>query len=548
MQKKHAGQAIVDSLALHGVKRVFAVPGESYLAVLDGLHGASIDTVVCRQEGGAAYMAEAHGKFTGEPGVAMVTRGPGAANAYVAVHSAWQDGTPMVLFAGLIPTADRMRESFQEFDPHAWFGTQTKRVFVIDEAERASEIVAEAFFAAKSGRPGPVVVGLPEDVITHDFTSRLHQPIAVAEGGVSPAEREQLRAALAGAQRPLIFIGGQRWTPESAAAVTRFAENNGIPVIQDWHAADRVPFESPANAGWLGYGRTETAARMFDEADVLLAVGAVPTDVPTDGFTLRQSADAVNILVNIDTTLRGRSGAVTSHIVASPVAFAEAVDGLDLGQAEQWQEWRAAGRKAQQDLSTLPAYGSLPATREGTAHMSVVVSELVQRLPRDVVSTFGAGNHCAWAQYYIPTNEFPSQLGTRNGSMGYSIPSAVAAALESPERLAVAVCGDGEFLMNGQEFATAAQYGAPLLAIVMDNGQYGTIRSHQEAHFPGRISGTQLDNPDFAAFGRAFGGHGETVTSDDQAAGAVERALKAVQEQRRPAIIHVITDQRIALP
>jgi acetolactate synthase-1/2/3 large subunit len=548
MQKKHAGQAIVDSLALHGVKRVFAVPGESYLAVLDGLHGASIDTVVCRQEGGAAYMAEAHGKFTGEPGVAMVTRGPGAANAYVAVHSAWQDGTPMVLFAGLIPTADRMRESFQEFDPHAWFGTQTKRVFVIDEAERASEIVAEAFFAAKSGRPGPVVVGLPEDVITHDFTSRLHQPIAVAEGGVSPAELEQLRSALAGAQRPLIFIGGQRWTPESAAAVTRFAENNGIPVIQDWHAADRVPFESPANAGWLGYGRTETAARMFDEADVLLAVGAVPTDVPTDGFTLRQSADAVNILVNIDTTLRGRSGAVTSHIVASPVAFAEAVDGLDLGQAEQWQEWRAAGRKAQQDLSTLPAYGSLPATREGTAHMSVVVSELVQRLPRDVVSTFGAGNHCAWAQYYIPTNEFPSQLGTRNGSMGYSIPSAVAAALESPERLAVAVCGDGEFLMNGQEFATAAQYGAPLLAIVMDNGQYGTIRSHQEAHFPGRISGTQLDNPDFAAFGRAFGGHGETVTSDDQAAGAVERALKAVQEQRRPAIIHVITDQRIALP
>lgn len=548
MHQKHAGQAIVDSLALHGVKRVFAVPGESYLAVLDGLHSASIDTVVCRQEGGAAYMAEAHGKFTGEPGVAMVTRGPGAANAYVAVHSAWQDGTPMVLFVGLIPTADRMRESFQEFDPYAWFGTQTKRVFVIDEAERASEIVAEAFFAAKSGRPGPVVVGLPEDVITHDFTGRLHQPITVAEGGISSAELEQLKSTLAAAQNPLIFIGGQRWTPESAAAVTRFAEINGIPVIQDWHAADRVPFDSPANAGWLGYGRTETAARMFDEADVLLAVGAVPTDVPTDGFILRQSADAVNILVNIDTTLRGRSGAVSSHIVASPVAFAAAVDGLDLGQAGQWEEWRAAGRKAQQDLSTLPVYASLPATGEGTAHMSVVVSELVQRLPRDVVSTFGAGNHCAWAQYYIPTNEFPSQLGTRNGSMGYSIPSAVAAALESPERLAVAVCGDGEFLMNGQEFATAAQYGAPLLAIVMDNGQYGTIRSHQEAHFPGRISGTQLDNPDFAAFGRAFGGHGETVTSDDQAAGAVERALKAVQEQRRPAIIHVITDQRIALP
>lgn len=548
MQKKHAGQAIVDSLALHGVNRVFAVPGESYLAVLDGLHGASIDTVVCRQEGGAAYMAEAHGKFTGEPGVAMVTRGPGAANAFVAVHSAWQDGTPMVLFVGLIPTADRMREAFQEFDPHAWFGTQTKRVFVLDQAERASEVVAEAFFAAKSGRPGPVIVGLPEDVITHEYTGPLHKPIPVAEGGVYPAELEHVSAALAGAEKPLIFVGGQRWTPESATAVTRFAEANGIPVIQDWHAADRIPSDSPANAGWLGYGRTETAARMFDDADVLLAVGAVPTDVPTDGFTLRQSPDAVNILVNIDTTLRGRSGAVTRHIVASPEAFAQAVDGLDLGRAAQWENWREAGRKAHVEVSTLPDYTTLPDTGEGTAHMSVVVSELVKRLPRDVVSTFGAGNHCAWAQYYIPTHEFPSQLGTRNGSMGYSIPSAVAAVLESPERLAVAVCGDGEFLMNGQEFATAAQYGAPLLAIVMDNGQYGTIRSHQEAHFPGRVIGTQLENPDFAGIARAFGGHGETVTSDDQAAGAVERALKAVQEQRRPAIIHVITDQRISLP
>jgi acetolactate synthase-1/2/3 large subunit len=548
MQNKHAGQAIVDSLALHGVNRVFAVPGESYLAVLDGLHGAAIDTVVCRQEGGAAYMAEAHGKFTGEPGVAMVTRGPGAANAFVAIHSAWQDGTPMVLFVGLIPTADRMRESFQEFDPNAWFGTQAKRVFVLDEAERASEVVAEAFFAAKSGRPGPVIVGLPEDVITHDFTGRLHQPIAVGEGAVSAQELEHLTATLAAARKPLIFSGGQRWTPEAAAAITRFAETNSIPVIQDWHAADRIPSTSPVNAGSLGYGRTDTAARMFEEADVLLAIGAVPTDVPTDGFTLRQSPDAVNILVSIDTSLRGRSGAVTSHIIASPVAFAQAVEGINFGLAGEWDAWRAAGRTAQKELTTVPEYTALPDTREGTAHMSVVIGELVRRIPDNIVSTFGAGNHCAWAQNYLPTTEFPAQLGTRNGSMGYSIPSAIAAALESPDRLTVAVCGDGEFLMNGQEIATAAQYGAPLLAIVMDNGQYGTIRSHQEAHFPGRVSGTQLENPDFAAFGRAFGGHGETVTSDDQAAGAVERALKAVQEQRRPAIIHVVTDQRIALP
>jgi acetolactate synthase-1/2/3 large subunit len=545
---RHAGQAIVDSLAVHGVKRVFAVPGESYLAVLDGLHGTSIETVVARHEGGAAYMAEAHGKFTGEPGVAMVTRGPGAANASVAIHSAWQDGTPMVLFVGLIPIADRMRESFQEFDPSAWFGTQAKRVFVLDEPGRASEIVAEAFFAAKSGRPGPVIVGLPEDVITKEFEGKVATPIPVAEGAVSPRELNQLRTALAAAEKPLIYVGGQRWTQESAAAITSFAERNGIPVAQDWHASDRVPFTSPVNIGTLGFGRGATAAEMFDEADVLLAIGALPTDVPTDGFTLRQRPDAVNYIVSIDTTLRGRSGAVTAHFLASPVAFAEAVEGLDLGRAKEWDTWRARGHEAHLALSAIGDYADLTATADGTAHMSVVINELIQRLPDDAMCTLGAGNHTIWAQRFFPTNVFPSQLATRNGSMGYSIPSAVAAGLESPERIIVAVCGDGEFLMNGQELATAAQYGVPVLGIVMDNGQYATIRDHQESHFPGRVSGTQLSNPDFAALVRAFGGHAETVTSDAEAAGAVERALKAVTGQRRSALIHVITDQKISLP
>ncbi|MFF2028817.1 thiamine pyrophosphate-dependent enzyme [Arthrobacter sp. NPDC058192] len=545
---RHAGQAIVDSLTLHGVKRVFAVPGESYLAVLDGLHGTDIDTVVVRQEGGAAYMAEAHGKLTGDPGVAMVTRGPGAANAYVGIHTAWQDATPMVLFVGLVPIADRMRESFQEFDPNAWFGSQAKRVFVLDQAERASEVVAEAFFAAKSGRPGPVIVGLPEDVITHEFAGTLVAPIPVAEGAVSARELEAITAALAGAEKPLLFVGGQRWTPEAAAALTRFAEANGIPVAQDWHASDRVPFRSPVNIGTLGYGRGDTAAAMFDQADVVVAVGALPTDVPTDGFTLRQHPDAVNWLVSIDSALRGRSGAVTGHVLASPVAFAEAVDGLALGRAAVWDSWRARGHEAHVAFATIGNEAGLPATADGTAHMSVVVSELLERLPEDALYTIGAGNHIMWAQQFIPTNVYPSQLATRNGSMGYSIPAAVAAGLESPERLVVAVCGDGEFLMNGQELATAAQHGVPVLAIVLDNRQFATIRDHQERHFPGRVSGTQLTNPDFAALARAFGGHGETVTADGQAAGAVERSLKAVAEQRKPALIHVIADQSINLP
>ncbi|WP_026534745.1 thiamine pyrophosphate-dependent enzyme [Arthrobacter sp. H14] len=548
MENKHAGQAIVDSLSLHGVNRVFAVPGESYLAVLDGLHGANIETVVCRQEGGAAYMAEAHGKFTGEPGVAMVTRGPGAANAFVAVHSAWQDATPMVLFVGLVPVNDRQRESFQEFDPNAWFGTQSKRVFVLEEAERASEVVAEAFFAAKSGRPGPVIVGLPEDIITEKFSGGLHPVLPVTEGAVSGTELEQLKTTLSKAERPLIYVGGPRWTPSSSAAITRFAEVNGIPAIQDWRASDRVPFNSEVNTGWLGYGRNEQSARMLADADVLLAISALLTDVPTDGYSLRQDMDATNILVNIDTALRGRSGAVSQHILATPVAFADAVEGLDLGQAERWQQWRRGGRDAQEKAAALPTADQLPATREGTAHMTAVVGEIAARVPNDAVYTFGAGNHCAWAQYYLPTNVFPSQLSTRNGSMGYSVPAAVAASLQSPERLTVTVAGDGEFLMNGQEFATAMQYGAAMLIVVMDNGQYGTIRAHQENHFPGRVSGTQLANPDFAAYARSFGGHGETVSADDEAPGAVERALKAVQDQRVPAIIHVMTDQQILVP
>jgi len=528
---------------------VFAVPGESYLAVLDGLHGAQIETVVCRHEGGAAYMAEAHGKLTGQPGVAMVTRGPGAANAFVAIHAAWQDATPLVLFVGLVPVADRNRESFQEFDPGAWFGTQTKRVFVLDDAARASEVVAEAFFAARSGRPGPVVVGLPEDVLTHHVDGDLHPVIPVGDGAVSVDEVDLITSALREAKRPLMFVGGPRWTAESAALITQFAEDNGIPVLQDWRASDRIPFRSGVNVGWLGYGRTEAAIEMFTEADVLVAIGAVPSDVPTDGFRARQDPHAVNFLVNVDPALNGRSGAVTAHVLSAPLPFAKAMSGVQLGRQADWRDWLRGGRRAQENVTDVDsALNALPATRAHTAHMTVVVAEVLERLPDDAIFTFGAGNHCHWAQTYLPTNVFPSQLSMRNGSMGYSVPAAVAASLEHPDRLVVSVAGDGEFLMNGQEIATAAQHGAAMLVIVMDNGQFGTIRDHQESQYPGRVSGTQLSNPDFAGYARAFGGHGETVTADDQAADAVERAFKAVADNHQTAVIHVITDPAISTP
>ena len=544
----HLGAAIAESLAAHHVTRTFLVPGESFLPVLDGLYDSPVKAVVCRHEGGATYMAEAHGKATGQPGVAMVTRGPGAANAYVGIHTAWQDATPLVLFVGLIPTSDRDRESFQEFDPKAWFGTQAKQVFVLDDPERASRVVAEAFFQAQQGRPGPVIVGLPEDVLHKEYTGTIHPPIPVAEGALSDDHLDLLSRELSRAERPLIFAGGPRWTPETAEKITSFAEEHRIPIIQDFRAADRVPFDSPANAGWLGYGRDPRAAQLLEAASLVIEVGAVLGDVPTDGYTLRQSPQARNIAINPDTSLRGHSVALLEHIVASPVTFANAVDRLNVEGKDKRGEWFDNAHANHLDFATLPKPADYRPGKESTAHMEAILAALHEQLPQDPIYTFGAGNHCIWAQQFLRSTVYPSQFSVRNGSMGYSIPAAVATKLQFPERTVVTIAGDGEYLMNGQELATALQYGAPFLIIVMSNGEFGTIRDHQKKHFPDRVSGTQLVNPDFAAVARGFGAHGELVTDDSQAQEAVARALRAITEDGVPALINVITDQDHSLP
>lgn len=548
MTRRHVGTAIAESLAAHGTSRAFLVPGESFLPVLDGLYNSPVEAIVSRQEGGASYMAEAYGKATGEPGVAMVTRGPGAANAFVGVHTGWQDGTPMVIFVGLIPFSDRDRESFQEFDPKAWFGTQAKQVFVLDDPTRASRVVAEAFFQAKQGRPGPVIVGLPEDVLYQDFEGEIEAPIPVTEGAVSAADAAYVSEKLAAAKKPLIFAGGGRWTPESARAIEKFAEINQIPVVHDFRASDRISFSSPANAGWLGYGRNDRAAKLLSEADVLLEVGALLTDVPSDGYTLRQDPHAENIVVNIDTGLRGHSGAISRHILASPVALAEALDNINTGEISSAQsEWFKNARRAHQEFSTIPSESDWRATSAGTAHMEAVIKALQDQLPEEAIFTFGAGNHCIWAQQFLPTQHYPSQLAARNGSMGYSVPGAVSAKLQFPERPVVAIAGDGEYLMNGQELATAVQFGAPFLTVIMTNGEFGTIRDHQKNHFPDRVSGTQLANPDFAAVAKGYGAHGESVDADADVSEAIERALNAVNNGI-PAVVNVYTDQDLSLP
>ncbi|MGX1738452.1 thiamine pyrophosphate-dependent enzyme [Corynebacterium flavescens] len=549
MTYRHVGTAIAESLQAHGVQRVFLVPGESFLPVLDGLYDSKVETIIARQEGGASYMAEAQGKATGEPGVAMVTRGPGAANAFVGIHTAWQDATPLVLFVGLVPRADRDRESFQEFDPKAWFGTQTKQTFVLDEPSRASQVVAEALFQAKQGRPGPVVVGLPEDLLYEEFTGDIYSPIPVAEGAVSAADIDFLTAALDNAEHPLLFIGGPRWDSDSCARLTAFAEENLIPVLHDFRASDRVPFTSPANAGWLGYGRDDTAAELLAEADLVIEIGALLGDVPTDGYQLRQHKAARNIVINIDTGLRGNSAAVSYHILATPVSVSHVLDLMTPGRRTLKREaWFSQARSAFESFSQIQPPTLWRETQPGTAHMDAVIAAVAELAPYDSIYTFGAGNHCIWAQQFLPTNVFPSQLSARNGSMGYSIPGAVAAKLAFPERTIIAIAGDGEYLMNGQELATAVQYGAPFLAIVMSNGEFGTIRDHQEKHFPGRVSGTTLHNPDFAAVARGFGAYGELVTRDEDVEEAVQRALAAVHENNIPAVINVVTDPSLSLP
>ncbi|MDK8562817.1 thiamine pyrophosphate-dependent enzyme [Corynebacterium pseudodiphtheriticum] len=571
MSVGHVGTAIARSLELHDVPRIFQVPGESFLPVLDGLYESSVDTVVCRQEGGACYMAEAHGKATGQPGVAMVTRGPGAANAFVGIHTAWQDATPLVLFVGLVPTNDRDRESFQEFDIKAWFGTQAKRVYVLDDASRASRVVAEAFHLATQGRPGPVVIGLPEDVLHQEFTGELCQPLPASHGAFSDADLDFLADELRAAEKPLIFAGGAHWTPETSAAVQKFAEQQQIPVVHDWRASDRTAFSSPANAGWLGYGRNDAAAELLCEADLVVELGAVLTDVPTDGYTLRQNLDAKNIVITTDTTLLGNSAAVSHHILASPQAFAQVTEKLakrigseervsagseantgtsastDAAISATQHEWFTAAHREHLAFSHVGKPEDWPATAQGTAHMAAIMAAIQEQAPHDALYTFGAGNHCLWAQRYLRTETYPSQLSVRNGSMGYSIPSAVAASLQFPERTVITIAGDGEYLMNGQELATAVQAGGAFLVVVMSNAEFGTIRTHQLNHYPKRVSGTQLANPDFAAAAVAFGAHGETVTSDQDATSAVKRALAAVREGK-PALINVITDQALSIP
>jgi len=539
-----AGHALVEALVAQGVDTCFGVPGESYLAVLDGFHEhrERIRFIACRQEGGAAFMAEAQGKLTGRPGVCFVTRGPGATNASIGVHTAFQDSTPMVLFIGQVASDQRDREAFQELDYRQMFGPGTlglaKWAAQVDSAERLPEYVARAFHTAMQGRPGPVVLALPEDMLTTPITAPVLPRVEPARAWPAPGGLRDLRARLVAAKRPIVIAGGPGWDAEAANALQRFAENWQLPVACGWRFQDSFDNRHPLYAGDVGIGINPKLAARIREADLVIALGIRLGEMTTGGYTLLQAPRPAQALVHIHPGPEelGRVYAADLMLQAAVPAAAKSLEALT---APPELPWRAHAAAARADYEA-----NLEAPDVAPMDLAVVVKTLQRLLPESTVYANGAGNYAGWLHRYgvLPglQHHGRTQLAPTSGAMGYGLPAAVAASLLQPHRWVVNLAGDGDFLMNGQELATATGYGAKkLLSIVVDNGTYGTIRMHQEREYPARVSGSDLFNPDFAALARAYGWHGEFADSTADAVAALERCIAAVESAGRPALLHL---------
>jgi acetolactate synthase I/II/III large subunit len=538
------GQILVDQLLLHRVEHVFCVPGESFLAALDALYDASINVTVCRQEGGAAMMAEAHGKLTGRPGVCFVTRGPGSTNAAHGVHIAQQDSTPMILFVGQIERGARGRDAFQELDYRAVYGSLAKWATEIDDPKRIPEIVLRAFHTATSGRPGPVVIALPEDMLTElanaaDATNaRPFEPLDTYPGAASLAKLQEMLAA---AQRPIALVGGSGWDAQAVEQFVSFAERFDLPVAASFRRQMLFPAGHRNFIGDLGLGANPKLVERFAKADLVLLAGGRLSEIASQGYTLLRIPDPLQTLLHVhsDAGELGRVYQPDLAINASPRHFAAAAAQLQPAASPAWSELTRAAR-AEYETWSNPAAIQSP----GRLQMAQVIAYLQQHLPADAILCNGAGNYATWIHRFFRFGQFGTQLAPTSGSMGYGTPAAVAAKRLYPQRTVIAFAGDGCFLMNGQEFATAVQYDLPIVVIVVDNGMFGTIRMHQERAYPGRVSATTLRNPDFAAYATAFGGHGERVESTEEFGPAFERALAS----GRPSILHCLIDAEAITP
>ncbi len=530
---KTGGRLLVDCLIEQGCDRIFTVPGESFLAVLDALHDSpQIETVICRQEGGAAFMACADGAMTGKPGVCFVTRGPGATNASIGVHVAFQDSQPMLLFIGDVDRGMKDREGFQEVDFGTMFAPLAKLVLRIDDPKRIPEYIARAWATAIAGRPGPVVIALPEDMLLEEVAALAPRPaLARPAQAVCPDAMATLMRMLEEACAPVAIVGGAGWHAKAREHFTHFAERIGLPVAGAFRRQDAIPNSSKIWAGNLGYGPNPKLVDRIKQADLVLVVGARMGEATTDSYTLVTTDHPNQVLVHVhpDPEELGRVYRADLAICADMAEFAEAADlwdddivpfdaGADAHQ--QWLEW------------------STPQPNGHKLDMGQVVATMRRELPDDAIICNGAGNFSGWWHRFWHYNGFPAQLAPTAGAMGYGVPAAVAAAKRFPDRTVIALAGDGDFLMNGQELATAVQYGCDLLVVLVDNGAYGTIRMHQEREFPERVSGTSLHNPDFAALARAYGGWSARVESNAE----FEAALTEAKGHKGLRLLHLVID------
>jgi acetolactate synthase I/II/III large subunit len=536
---RSGARILVDQLVVHGVDTAFCVPGESYIAVLDALRDAPIRLVVARHEAGAANMAEAYGKLTGRPGICFVTRAPGATHAATGVYTAFQDSTPLILFVGQVPLEHRGREAFQELDYTDAFGALTKLAIEVEEAEQFPEVTARAFQTAVSGRPGPVVVALPEDVLSDAADVEDAAQFSPARAAPSPEDLARVRGLLRAVERPLVVVGGGGWSATAATDLQVFAEASALPVAASFRRQDYIDNTSPCYAGVLTIGHDASLARRLREADLLLVIGSRLGDIATRGYTTLEPPRTPQTLVHVhaDPEELGRVFQPDLPIVAGSAEFlaaARALEPVDGSHRAAWVE------SAHADFLTSLRHERGP----GDLDVGDVMEHLRERLPGDAILTNGAGNYTVWCHRFYSFSRYRTQLAPCSGAMGYGIPAAIAAKVVHPERTVVCVSGDGDFLMSGHELAAAVQEELPIVVLVVNNGMYGTIRMHQERLFPGRVVATDLANPDFAALAEAFGAYGEVVLRSEDFPEAFERAL----EQNRPALLELRVDREAITP
>ncbi len=539
MAMRHGGQILVDQLKIQGVERVFCVPGESYLAALDGLYESGIDVIVCRQEGGAAMMAEADGKLSGRPGICFVTRAPGATNASAGVHIADQDSTPMILFVGQVGRSMVDREAFQEVDYRKMFSDLAKWVGQIDDIDRIPEYISHAFHIATSGRPGPVVLALPEDVLSATAVVEDSRPAVPVMARADDEDTAAVAAALAEAERPLVIVGGGGWTRGAGDDLAGFAEKFNLPVTASFRCQDYMDNRHPNYAGDVGIGINPALGQRVRDADLLLVLGSRLGEMTTSGYSLIGIPNPKQKLIHAypGADELGRVYRPDLAINAAIPSLVAKLSRLNAPNDMRWADWTAQAR------ADYEAWRE-PEETPGDVKLEQVVCHLRDVLPEDAIVSNGAGNYTAWVHRYYNYRRYRTELAPTSGSMGYGFPAAVAAKLAYPDRDVVCFAGDGCFMMHGQELATAVQYGANVVTIIVNNGMYGTIRMHQEKHYPNRVSGTQLQNPDFVALAQAYGGHGVLVERTEDFAAAFEEARNC----GKPAIIELRTEQEAIAP